>query len=74
MSPTVMSQKTVANCFAQRKELAASVEQVLAAGVQPVILAMGDKAIDTTLKVIEQTPKPSTLPNRASSCPKQRPG
>lgn len=37
------------------KELAASVEKVLAAGLQPVIHAMGDKAIDTTLKVIEQT-------------------
>ncbi len=38
------------------EELAASVRQVLAVGVQPVILAMGDKAIDTTLNVIEQTP------------------
>lgn len=37
-------------------ELAASVAKVLAAGVQPIILAMGDKAIDTTLNVIEQTP------------------
>ena len=37
--------------------LAASVRQVLAAGVQPIILAMGDKAIQTTLNVIEQTPK-----------------
>jgi predicted amidohydrolase YtcJ len=37
------------------EELAASVAKVLAAGVQPVILAMGDKAIDMTLKVIEQT-------------------
>ncbi len=37
--------------------LAASVKQVIAAGVQPIILAMGDKAIDTTLKVIEQTPQ-----------------
>jgi hypothetical protein len=36
--------------------LAASFKQVLAAGVQPIILAMGDKAIDTTLNVIEQTP------------------
>jgi predicted amidohydrolase YtcJ len=30
---------------------------VLAAEVQPIILAMGDKAIDMTLKVIEQTQK-----------------
>ncbi|MCJ7793802.1 amidohydrolase, partial [Candidatus Bathyarchaeota archaeon] len=37
--------------------LAASVAQVLAAGLQPVIHAMGDKAIDTALKVIEQTKK-----------------
>ncbi len=37
------------------EELAASVAKVLAAGVQPIILAMGDKAIDITLKVIEQT-------------------
>jgi len=36
--------------------LAASVRQVLAVGVQPVILAMGDKAVDITLNVIEQTP------------------
>ena len=38
-----------------REELAASIAKVLAAGVQPIILAMGDKAIDMTLKVIEQT-------------------
>jgi predicted amidohydrolase YtcJ len=37
--------------------LAASVAQVLAAGLQPVIHAMGDKAVDTVLKVIEQTLK-----------------
>jgi hypothetical protein len=37
------------------EELAASVAQVLAAGLQPVIHAMGDKAVDATLKVIEQT-------------------
>ena len=39
------------------QELAASVAQVLAVGLQPVIHAMGDKAVDTTLKVIEQTSK-----------------
>ena len=38
-------------------ELAASVGKGLAAGVQPIILAMGDKAIDMTLKVIAQTQK-----------------
>jgi predicted amidohydrolase YtcJ len=37
------------------KELVASVAQVLAMGLQPVIHAMGDKAVDTALKVIEQT-------------------
>jgi predicted amidohydrolase YtcJ len=36
--------------------LAASVAKVLAAGVQPIILAMGDRAVDTVLKVIEKTP------------------
>jgi len=40
-----------------QQALAASVAQVLAAGLQPVIHAMGDKAVDTTLKVIEQTSK-----------------
>jgi predicted amidohydrolase YtcJ len=37
--------------------LASSVAQVLAAGFQPVIHAMGDKAVDSALKVIEQTSK-----------------
>ena len=41
-----------------QQELAASVAQVLAAGLQPIIHAMGDKAVDTTLKVIEQTSIP----------------
>ncbi len=40
--------------------LASSVAGVLAAGFQPIIHAMGDKAIDTTLKVIEQTSKQQT--------------
>ena len=40
-----------------QQALAASVAQVLAAGLQPVIHAMGDKAVDTALKVIEQTSK-----------------
>jgi predicted amidohydrolase YtcJ len=39
--------------------LAASVAKVLAADVQPILLAMGDKAIDTALTVIEKTPKSS---------------
>lgn len=37
--------------------LAAPVQKALAFGVQPVIHAMGDKAIDATLKIIEQTKK-----------------
>ena len=36
-------------------ELATSVEQALNLGFQPVVHAMGDKAVDTALKVIEQT-------------------
>jgi predicted amidohydrolase YtcJ len=39
------------------QELAALVGQVLAAGFQPVLHAMGDKAVDTALKVIEKAPK-----------------
>ncbi len=39
------------------RQLTVLVSKVLAAGIQPIILAMGDKAVDTTLKVIEQTPK-----------------
>ena len=38
-----------------QQELASSVAHVLELGLQPVIHAMGDKAIDTALKVIEQT-------------------
>ncbi len=38
-----------------QEELTASVNRALAFGVQPVIHAMGDRAIDETLKVIEQT-------------------
>jgi hypothetical protein len=37
------------------QELSVSVAQVLAVGLQPVIHAMGDKAINMALKVIEQT-------------------
>jgi predicted amidohydrolase YtcJ len=40
-----------------QQELAASVAQVLEAGLQPIIHAMGDKAVDTTLRVIEQASK-----------------
>ncbi|MGA2386517.1 MAG: amidohydrolase [Candidatus Bathyarchaeia archaeon] len=37
-----------------QQELAASVKRVLALGLQPVIHAMGDEAVDEVLKVIEQ--------------------
>ena len=37
--------------------LATSIERILAAGFQPVIQAMGDKAVDTALKAIERTAK-----------------
>jgi hypothetical protein len=37
------------------QEITSSVAQILGLGLQPVIHAMGDKAIETTLKVIEQT-------------------
>ncbi len=40
--------------FLSEEALSASVQQALTFGVQPVIHAMGDRAIDTTLKVIEQ--------------------
>ena len=37
-----------------REKLAASIEEISAMGLQPVIHAMGDKAVDTALTVIEQ--------------------
>lgn len=40
----------------QKEALTASVKQALSFGVQPVIHAMGDKAMDLTLSVIEQSP------------------
>lgn len=39
------------------KALATSVQRILTAGVQPILVAMGDRAIDEALKVIEQSPK-----------------
>ena len=39
------------------EELAALVQKVLAAGLQPVIHAMGDKAVDLALKIIEKAPE-----------------
>ena len=40
-----------------RKELASLVAQVLALNLQPIIHAMGDKAVDTALSVIEHSEK-----------------
>jgi predicted amidohydrolase YtcJ len=40
-----------------KEALVASVQRALSFGVQPVIHAMGDRAIDATLTVIEQTQK-----------------
>jgi predicted amidohydrolase YtcJ len=42
-------------------ELMSSVAQILDLGLQPVIHAMGDKAIETALKVIEQTNPPEHI-------------
>ncbi len=42
--------------FLQKEALDASVKRALSFGVQPVIHAMGDKAVDLSLSVIEQTP------------------
>ena len=43
--------------FFTKKELTESVKKVLAARVQPIILAMGDKAVSITLDVIGEIPK-----------------
>ncbi|MCW4002877.1 MAG: amidohydrolase [Candidatus Bathyarchaeota archaeon] len=40
-----------------KEALAASVKEVMATGVQPVIHAMGDKAVETALNAIEQAKK-----------------
>jgi hypothetical protein len=47
--------------FLTEAELASSVAQVLAQGLQPVIHAMGDKAIGMTLNVIERNSKQSSV-------------
>jgi len=43
--------------FLTEESLASSVANVLSAGFQPVMHAMGDKAVDTVLRAIEQTSK-----------------
>jgi len=47
----------IGKMYLSEESLAASVKKAISAGVQPVIHAMGDKAIDLTLKVIEQNSK-----------------
>jgi predicted amidohydrolase YtcJ len=47
--------------FCTQKELSSSVARVLVAGFDPVIHAMGDRAVDTALKVIEQTQSPTAI-------------
>jgi len=49
--------KNSGRLLSTQQTLAVSVVQALEAGLQPVIHAMGDKAVDTTLKVIEQSSK-----------------
>lgn len=43
------------------QELAASVSEIEAMGLQPTIHAMGDRAIDIALKVIEKAPKKTRI-------------
>jgi len=47
-------------CFTE-EALTALVGEVLAAGYQPVIHAMGDRAVGLALQVIEQAPKPNGM-------------
>jgi predicted amidohydrolase YtcJ len=47
-------------CFSE-EALSGLVGDVLKAGLQPVIHAMGDKAVAMALKVIEQAPKPEDI-------------
>jgi len=56
LEPYIDEPKNSGKLLCTKEELAASVRQVMAAGVQPIIFAMGDKAVDMSLKVVEQTP------------------
>jgi predicted amidohydrolase YtcJ len=47
--------------FYTEEALAPAVAEVLAAGLQPILHAMGDKAVGTALKVIEQTPNQKSI-------------
>jgi predicted amidohydrolase YtcJ len=48
---------TSGTLLATQKEMNASAAKILSAGFQPVIHAMGDKAVDAALTLIEQTSK-----------------
>jgi predicted amidohydrolase YtcJ len=43
--------------FSTEATLSLSVEELLSKGLQPIILAMGDRAVDVALNVIEKSPK-----------------
>ncbi len=62
--------------FYTEKALASAVAEVLAAGLQPILHAMGDKAVDAALKVIEQTSKQKErpFPHRTGGTAKRRIG
>ena len=47
--------------FYSEEALSVSIQRVLRTGVQPVIFAMGDRAIETTLNVIEKMSKDKAL-------------
>jgi hypothetical protein len=49
------------NLLLTEEKLASSVEDALSAGFQPIIHAMGDKAVDRVLRVIEQTTKQESV-------------
>ncbi len=50
-----------------QNELAVWVAQVVALGLQPVIHAMGDRAVDTALNVIERFRRKGQVPHRTGS-------
>jgi predicted amidohydrolase YtcJ len=54
LEPYSDDSKNTGKLFLSEEGLAAAVGKVLALNLQPVVLAMGDRAVDTTLKVIEQ--------------------
>lgn len=57
LQPYSDDQDNSGKLLCSQKDLAAFIFRALAMGLQPVIHSMGDKAIDMTLKTIEQTSK-----------------